>query len=144
VSAYLFPDAMVLGGFAVAGRLGALRSLLDGRGRWTAATAFEAGRMSGGSAAIASVVSEGWMGKPLEICDPGEIQRVQLLRRAVFGGISDDPLARLGEAETWHVLCEWPEFADGILVTDDSILLRYAHRCGVRAQRASLSLREPH
>lgn len=142
MSAYLFPDATVLRSFAVSGRLDSLRSLLKGRGRWTAATAFEAGRIPGGSAAVASIVSEGWLGEPLEIVVPEEIQHVQLLRRAVFGGVPDDPLSRLGEAETWHVLCEWTAFADGILITEDPLLLRYAQRCGIRVQRASLSLRE--
>ncbi|MER7449355.1 hypothetical protein ABTW96_03595 [Nocardia beijingensis] len=136
MSAYLFPDVTVLRASAVSGRLDALRSLLDGRGRWTAATALEVGRASDASAALASIAAEGWLGEPLEISDPGEIQHVQLLRRAVFGGEPDDPLSRLSEAETWHVLREWAAYTDAILVSDDLTLLRYAQRCGVRAQRA--------
>ncbi|MFQ6228808.1 hypothetical protein [Nocardia sp. NPDC002869] len=144
MSAYLFPDAGVLHRFAISSRLDTLKSFLDGRGRWTAATAFEAARMCGGGAALAAIESAGWMQDPIEISDPEEIQRVQLLRRTVFGGVPDDPLSRLGEAETWHVLSEWTAFADGILVTDDPILLQYAQRCRIRARRVSpsLSLRE--
>lgn len=143
MSAYLFPDVTVVRNFAMSGRLDALRSLLHGRGRWTAATAFEAGRTPGASAALASIVAQGWLGEPLEITDPDEIRRVQLLRRAVFGGAFDDPLGRLGEAETWHVLREWDAYADGILVTDDPALLRHAYRCGVRTQRTLLSPTPP-
>ncbi|BCK57495.1 hypothetical protein [Nocardia wallacei] len=145
MSAYLFPDVTVVRSYAMSGRLDTLRSLLHGRGRWTAATAFEAGRTHGASTAIASIVSQGWLGEPLEISDPDEIQQVQLRRRAVFGGHPDDPLSRLSEAETWHVLREWAAYADGILVTDDPALLQHAHRWGVRTQRTMLSptLREP-
>ncbi|MCX0274637.1 hypothetical protein NLM24_28900 [Nocardia zapadnayensis] len=142
MSAYLFPDAGVLHRFAASGRLDTLKSFVGGRGRWTAATAFEAGRISGAGAA--TLEPEGWMREPIEISAPEEIQRVQLLRRTVFGGIPDDPLSRLGEAETWHVLSKWRAFADSILVTDDPILLRYAQRCRIRARKApaSFSLRE--
>lgn len=143
MSTYLFPDSVVLRGFAVAGRLDTLKSLLGGRGRWTAATAFEAGRLPDAREGVASVLAEGWLGEPLEISEPEEVRHVQLLRRAVFGGVPDDPLSRLAEAETWHVLSEWPTFADGILVTDDPLLLHYAGRRGVRAQRASLSFSKP-
>lgn len=136
MNAYLFPVSSVLRHFAAAGRLEALRSLLGGRGRWTAATAFEAGWLSSGNMDLESAA--GWLGEPLEISDPAEIRHVQLLRRAVFGGATDDPLSRLGDAETWHVLSEWPSFADGIVVTDDPLLLHFANRRGMRAQRASV------
>lgn len=140
MSSYLFPDPLVLRGFVVAGRLDTLKSLLDGRGRWTAATAFETERRLDTRSAVESVLAEGWMGEPLEISEPEEIRRVHFLRRAVFGGAPGDPLSRLAAAETWHVLREWPAFSEGILVTDDPLLLHFAGRQGVRAQRASLSL----
>lgn len=78
------------------------------------------------------------MQEPIEISDPEEIQQIQLLRRTVFGGLPDDPLSRLGEAETWHVLRKWRAFADSTLITDDPILLRYAQRCRVRVRRVSV------
>lgn len=134
MSVNLFPDVAVLRRFVVAGRVDALRLLLDGRGRWTAATAFEAEQMCAGSGALDTLLSKGWLGEPLEIADPDEIQRVERLRRAVFGGAADDPLARLGEAETWLVLNEWEAYADAILITDDPMLVAHARRCGVRVQ----------
>ena len=44
VTTYLFPDNTVLCNFACVGRLSLLRTVLNGRGRWTSAVAYEASR----------------------------------------------------------------------------------------------------
>ena len=41
---YLFPDNTVLCNFAAVNRLDLIKSVLDGRGRWTEAVAYEASR----------------------------------------------------------------------------------------------------
>lgn len=54
------------------------------------------------------------------------VRRVNLIRRAVFGGTDDEPLKHLGESETCFLIRERAEFADTWWITDDREALRYA------------------
>lgn len=66
------------------------------------------------------------MGEPIEVTEESEVQRVNRIRRAVFGGVDDRPLEHLGEAETCFVLKEWSQFAGSWWISDDQEALRYA------------------
>jgi len=105
-----FPDNTVLCNFAAVDRLDLLQAVLNGRGRWTATVAYEAGRSARFLPALASIATEGWLEEPIEIAAEPDVQRVNRVRRAVFGGTDDEPLKHLGEAETCFVK-EWTAFA---------------------------------
>ena len=129
----LFPHASMLCWYAESGRLPELRSMLDGQGRWTAGTAHEIRRGVERLPALSELTqAASWLGEPIEICDASEIHHVHVMRRAAFGGDAHDSFCRLGEAETFHVLCHWPDFVGGVWLTDDVHLQRFAHRRGVR------------
>ncbi|MEU4804485.1 hypothetical protein [Actinosynnema sp. NPDC023587] len=72
--------------------------LLDARGKWTKAVAYEATRSARVLPALDQVPAEGGSGKAIEISDESEIQHANAIRRAVFGSTDDDPLKQLGEA----------------------------------------------
>ena len=107
MSTFLFPDNTVLCNFAAVERLDLLETVLNGRGRWTAAVAFEAGRSVRFLPALARIAIAGWLDEPVEITAERDVQRVNRVRRAVFGGTDDEPLKHLGEAETCFVIKEW-------------------------------------
>lgn len=94
---FLFPDNTVLCNFAVVDRLDLLRSVLGGRGRWTAAVAYEAAKSARALPALADLGPEGWLDDPIEITAESDIQQVNRVRRAVFGGTDDKPLEHLGK-----------------------------------------------
>lgn len=125
---FLFPDNTVLCNFAAAGRLDLLESVLEGRGRWTEAVAFEASRSARFIAALDDLADGRILGEPIEITDLHEIRQVDRMRRAVFGGDERRPLKHLGEAQTCHVILTWSEFAGSWWISDDRESLRYASR----------------
>lgn len=126
MAAYLFPDNTVLCNFASVNRLDLLRSVLDGRGRWTEAVAYEAHRSAAYLPPLGSVPAEGWLGEPVEVTDPGDIAAIARVRRFVFGGTDDKPLRHLGEAQTCHLIQHWPSFAGSWWISDDLESVRYA------------------
>ncbi len=126
MTGFLFPDNTVLCNFAAVDRLDLLRSVLDERGRWTAAVAYEASRSARVLSALATIAGEGWLGEPIEITAESDIQRINGIRRAVFGGTDEKPLKHLGEAETCFVIREWSAFAGSWWVSDDREALRFA------------------
>lgn len=128
---FLFPDNTVLCNFAVVNRLDLLNSVLDGRGRWTGAVAYEASRSATVLPDLHRVASEGWLGETIEVTDEADIQQINRIRRAVFGGTDDNPLQHLGEAETCHVIEHWPEFAGSWWISDDREALRFARFRGI-------------
>jgi len=131
VSTFLFPDNTVLCNFAAVDRLDLLQAVLNGRGRWTAAVAYEAGRSALFLPALAGITTEGWLDEPIEITAAPDVQRVNRVRRAVFGGTDDKPLEHLGEAETCFVIKEWTAFAGSWWISDDREALRYARFQGI-------------
>lgn len=131
MSSFVFPDNTVLCNFAVVGRLDLLESVLLGRGRWTEAVAYEAGRSAQHIPDLAAVAGGGWLGDPIEVVKESDTQHVERIRRAVFGGTEEDPLKHLGEAQTCYVLQRWPDLAGSWWVSDDRESLRYARQQGI-------------
>lgn len=99
MTTFLFPDNTVLCNFAAVERLDLLRTVLNGRGRWTAAVAYEAEKSTRFLPALADIATDGWLDEPIEITADSDVQRVNRVRRAVFGGTDDKPLQHLGETE---------------------------------------------
>jgi hypothetical protein len=126
VTIYLFPDNTVLCNFACVGRLSLLRTVLNGRGRWTSAVAYEASRSARFIPALDSIAPDGWLAEPIEITSDGDIRRINQIRRAVFGGTDEEPLKHLGEAETCFLIRELTEFAESWWISDDQEAVRYA------------------
>lgn len=131
MNAYLFPDNTVLCNFASVDRLDLFKAVLDGRGRWTAAVAFEAGRSARLLPALTGLTAQGWLGEPIEITADADVQQINRIRRAAFGGTDEEPLKHLGEAETCHVILNFTEFAGSWWISDDHEALRYARLKGI-------------
>jgi hypothetical protein len=128
---FLFPDNTVLCNFASVNRLDLLNLVLDGRGRWTEAVAYEASRSGRVLRDLGQLAADQWLGEPIEIDDESEIQQINAIRRAVFGGTDDEPLKHLGEAQTCFVILKWSEFAGSWWISDDREALRYARLQGI-------------
>jgi hypothetical protein len=128
---FLFPDNTVLCDFAAVDRLDLLRSILNERGRWTEAIAYEAGRSARHLPALAALIQNGWLGEPIEIIEDTDIQRIERIRRVVFGGTDDRPLQHLGEAQSCYVILNWAAFAGSWWITNDRDALRYARFQGI-------------
>ena len=123
---HLFPDNTVLCNFAAVNRLDLLKSVLSGRGRWTEAVAYEAGRSAAKLPPLLTLPSEGWLDDPIEITKASDIRKINQIRRAVFDGTDNDPLKHLGEAQTCYVIRNWGSFAGSWWISDDREALRYA------------------
>jgi len=128
---FLFPDNTVLCDFAAVDRLDLLRSILGGRGRWTEAVAYEASRSERYLPALASLNTEAWLGEPIEVTQEADIQQIERIRRAVFGGTESRPLLHLGEAQSCYLILNWAEFAGSWWITNDRDALRYARFKGI-------------
>lgn len=128
---FLFPDNTVLCNFAAVHRLDLLSSVLNGRGRWTEAVAYEASRSARVLPDLGPFVASGCLGEPIEIDDTSEIQRINTIRRAVFGGTDRKPLKHLGEAQTCFLILHWNEFAGSWWISDDREAVRYARLQGI-------------
>ncbi|GII94658.1 hypothetical protein [Sinosporangium siamense] len=131
MSWHWFPDNTVLCNFATVSRLPLLEQVLRGRGRWVEAIALEAEKSSRYLPQLTTLAQAGWLGDPIEIDDPDEIDRVERIRRAVFGGLREEPLKHLGEAQTCHVILTWEEFKGSYWISDDRDALEYARAQGV-------------
>lgn len=128
---FLFPDNTVLCNFAAVEHLDLLKSVLDGRGRWTEAVAYEASRSARVLPALGSLVADCWLDEAIEISDESDVRQINRIRRAVFGGTDDAPLKHLGEAQTCFVILNWTEFAGSWWISDDQEALRYARFQGI-------------
>jgi predicted nucleic acid-binding protein len=127
----LFPDNTVLCNFAAVDRLDLLKSALNGRGRWTEAVAYEASKSARMLPALRGIAKSGWLDGPIEVADDSDVQAVERIRRAVFGGTEVKPLQHLGEAQTCHVILNWGAFAGSWWISDDREALRYARFQGI-------------
>jgi hypothetical protein len=119
-------DNTVLCNFASVHRLDLLRRFLDGRGSWVEAVAYEAACSVRYLSDLAGVHSDGWLGDPIEFEDADDIQRIEQIRRGVFGGRDTVPTRHLGEAQTFYVLKHRPNLAGAIWLTDDAEAIRVA------------------
>lgn len=123
---FFFPDNTVLCNFAAVDRLDLLKSVANGRGRWTEAVAYEASRSAAHHPSLARLAQDGWLAEPIEITNDADIQAIEQIRRAVFAKRGDSPLKHLGEAQTCYVIKNWTEFAGSWWITDDRDALRHA------------------
>ncbi len=74
----IFPDTTVLCSFAAVHRLGLPEEFFRGRGRWVEAVAFEVDRSARHLRDLASVVTGGWMGQPIEIVSDRAVALVSI------------------------------------------------------------------
>ena len=125
MTTYFFPDNTVLCNFASVDRLGLLVTVLNGRGRWTSAVAYEASRSAQFMPALNGIAADGWLSEPIEITGEKDIQQINQIRRAVFGGTDEEPLKHLGEAETCFLIKERAEFTGSWWISDDQEAVRY-------------------
>lgn len=112
-------------------RLDLLSAVLDGRGRWTEAVAYETTKSARVLPGLGALTANRWLGEAIEIADESEIQQINAIRRAVFGGTDDNPLQHLGEAQTCFVILKWSEFTGSWWISDDREALRYARLQGI-------------
>ncbi|MGW5453065.1 MULTISPECIES: hypothetical protein [unclassified Nocardia] len=131
MSEFVFPDNTVLCNFAAVDRVGLLRAILNGDGRWAEAVAEEARRSAAYLPKLAAALSGGWLGEPIEIDDEAEVRRVEQIRRAVFGGGEDKPLQHLGESQTCFLIAESGRFVGAWWISDDREAVRYAQMRGI-------------
>lgn len=134
----VFPDNTVLCNFAAVKRIDLLVTWLRGRGRWTEAVAFEARRSARVLPDITRVIEGGWLGEPIEFDNEVDLQRIEHVRRDVFGGGSLAPLEHLGEAQTCHLLQTRTEWSGSVWVSDDRDALDYARFIGVPTMTTGL------
>lgn len=132
MSAFLFPDNTVLCNFAAVERLGLLREVLDGRGRWTQGVAREARKSARRHPALQNLSLQGWLGDEIRIKDKSDSASIRSIRTAVFGGSHADILEHLGEAETCYIISNWDEFEGSCWISDDRESLNHARREGIR------------
>jgi predicted nucleic acid-binding protein len=128
---FLFPDNTVLCNFAAVDRLDLLTAVLDGRGRWTEAVAYEATKSARVLPSLGELTANRRLGEAIEIDNESEIQQINTIRRVVFGGTDGNPLKHLGEAQTCFVILKWSEFAGSWWISDDREALRYARLQGI-------------
>lgn len=81
MSGFQFPDNTVLCNFACVDRLDLLEAVLNGRGRWTSAVAYEASQSAKQLVPLYGLHDAGWLGAPIEITDEQHIWRIQQIRR---------------------------------------------------------------
>ncbi|WP_409469326.1 hypothetical protein [Streptomyces sp. HC307] len=126
-----FPDNTVLCNFASVDRLPLLEKVLNGRGRWTEAVAYEAKQSARYLPPLRGLKEAGWLGDPIEITDSRELTEVDRVRRAVFNGPASAPTKHLGEAETCVLITMRTEFRDSVWITDDRSAGAFARRRGI-------------
>lgn len=126
----VFPDTTVLCNFAAVQRMDLLEGWLRGRGRWTAAVRYEVGRSRAYLPGLASVIARGWLGETVEM--DGHEEAIEGVRQGVFGGLPEEPLKHLGEAQTCFLIRNVPEYADAWWVTEDGDAYAYGKRTGMQ------------
>lgn len=130
MAALWFPDTTVLCNFAAVGKLDLLRDLLDGRGRWTEAIAYEVARSARVIPALRDVPGDGWLGDPISISSD-QSMRVEEIRVAALGGARAEPLKHRGEAETCFVIRYVTGLSEAVWITDDEAAYDFGGRLGI-------------
>ena len=127
---FWFPDNTVFCNFAAVERLDLLKALLDGRGRWTEAVAFEVHRSAKHLAAMAAIEDDGWLGEPIAVSQ-AHSERIERIRVAALGGSPARPLEHRGEAETCYVIREVVGRTECVWITDDEAAFDFGKRQGI-------------
>lgn len=125
---YLFPDTSVLISFARAGELPVLEQYLRGNGRVLEAVSREIADSIRRVPGLASVDQGAWFGEPIPLVGAANIQAVEGIRVAVFGGGKARPRQHLGESQTLHLLRTDGAYQDSIWLTEDREAYRFAQR----------------
>ena len=133
MAALVFPDTTVLCNFAVVRQMGLLEGWLRGRGRWTSAVRFEVGRSRAYHPALGDAVDGRWLGEVIEL--EGHEEAVERMRLGVFGGMPEEPLKHLGEAQTCYLIRHLSEFEDSWWVTEDGDAYDFGVRSGMQTLR---------
>ena len=126
MASWLFPDNTVLCNFAAVRRVDVLHAFVGVRGRWTEAVEAEARKSVNYLPDLIKVFTGGWMGEPIEITNDAHSDRIDVIRRDVFGGRSSDPLKHLGEAQTCFLIHEIEEWKGSTWISDDRDALEFA------------------
>lgn len=116
MAALLFPDNTVLCNFAAVDRISLLRELVRENGRWTQAVYAEAVKSVQFHPPLSEVTAGVLLGEPIEVVDVEQVNRIRVAR---FGGDPRTPTQHLGEAETCHLLSTVVEYKDSKWLTDD-------------------------
>jgi hypothetical protein len=95
-----------------------LESGLGERARCTQAVAAEISAMSGRYTNLRNLVSDGWLGEPIELNEVHDREGVRRTRSAL-GGTSGSATEHLGEAESIHAMQTRSELRGAVLLTDD-------------------------
>ncbi|RZK74756.1 MAG: hypothetical protein EOP28_02325 [Rhodococcus sp. (in: high G+C Gram-positive bacteria)] len=114
--------------FGVINQLGLLEMVLNGRGKWTEAVEDEAHNSARYIPAL-SAPALAFLGDAVEVDDPDDIDAIQRIRRARFGGMDPNkPREHLGEAETCYVIMHNSAYTGSKWITDDRDALEFAKR----------------
>ncbi len=124
----LVMDTCALITYALAGELGTLKEILDGRGRWTVAVQLECARFFRDNNGPIMRIND-ILGPPLVSEDDDDFQRTLEIQTAIGGKETDIGLANLGEAHSLALMIrhryQYPCF-----VSDDLDAIRQASLYG--------------
>jgi predicted nucleic acid-binding protein len=135
-------DACSLINFAEIRRMDLLRQCLPAQSRWTEAVAHEVGQSAQYLPDLRVLINEGWLGEPIQLNARGDVEAVQRIRTAL-GGVPENPLKHLGEAESIQVVVSRPELRQAVLLTDDREARHVARGRGVMTWDATRLLASP-
>jgi len=136
LASLVFPDTTVLCNFASIQRLDILTEWLRDRGRWCEAVEAEAQKSANFWPDIGALLGPASpLGEPISIDDEQLLNRIEGVRRSVFGGSTTEPLKHLGEAQTCILITEVAEYAGSWWVTDDADAYEYAQRRHIITKR---------
>lgn len=136
MASLVFPDTTVLCNFASIQRLDILTEWLRDRGRWCEAVEAEAQKSANFWPDIGALLGPASpLGEPISIDDEQLLNRIEGVRRSVFGGSTTEPLKHLGEAQTCILITETPEYVGSWWITDDADAYEYAQRRHITTRR---------
>lgn len=127
MTARLVFDTGPLSAFTREGRLDILQHRYTGRAVWTVEVRAELSRGVARVSELQDVLDADWLGEPVRMTDPAELQEVERVRWAL-GGTPSQPLRHLGEAAT-IVLARR---LGSVAVLDDRDARRFAAVIGVQ------------
>jgi hypothetical protein len=106
--------------FAAVDRMPLFKTAMRDRGRWTQAVEGEI-YLNSNSLRFRSLkthITGAWLGDAIELDSDQDRAGVELIR-AALGGVREEPLRHLGEAECIRAIETRPELRDAIFLTDD-------------------------
>ncbi|MEV4043136.1 hypothetical protein [Streptomyces sp. NPDC049744] len=129
----LVTDACSLINFAASGDMAVLKAGLEVRTpRCTQAVDAELRKWAPTFPALRPLLTEGWLGEPIELNRAADQKDVGRLRTAL-GGTRNEATLHLGEAESIHVMLTRDELSSSVLLTDDRDASRLARRRSLTA-----------